>query len=70
MRRLPVLIAVLLAVVIGACSNPYCDKDEFEVKAHCDTSYFPFVHPSGDTVTGTIVTCWTHGCAPKSILEP
>lgn len=63
--------AIVLAVAAVACAeSPSCAKDEFWVDAHADTTYMPFVYPSGDTVTVTIVTSWTDGCAPKGILEP
>lgn len=65
MRKL--LVLVLLS---GCRDQPRCDRDEFWVNAHADTTYMPFVYPSGDTVTATIVTSWTDGCAPKGILEP
>lgn len=70
-RQLTVGVGVLAAAIaVGACAAPRCAPDEFWVDAHADTTYLPFVHPSGDTVTATIVTSWTDGCAPKGILEP
>lgn len=67
-RRALLAVVLLLSVACGLFTGPPCDRGETYVEAGADTSYMPYVYPSGDTVQVRLIAWWTAGCVPDSLL--
>lgn len=63
-------LLLTLVPLLVACGDSGCPIGDGLVAARTDTTYVPFVYPSGDTVQAVVVVSWTEGCLSTGVFQP
>ena len=64
------LLLTLVSLLVACGDNSGCRIGDGYLEARTDTTYVPFVYPSGDTVQAMVVVSWTAGCASAGVFQP